>query len=153
LQGLRSTKRDSYGRLVLGDIITSLNSQKVSNGSDLYKILDRCKVGDTVKSPMPLSSHSYDNIRCDIIFKLLMWRFVCNFYRCLSSHPQPTLLMEEPIFQLIRERTKHKKCSRVICVKGDDLAREFAVFVSYRNLIQGERLHAHLEGQFAVQLE
>jgi hypothetical protein len=151
--GLRSTKRDSYGRLVLGDIITSLNSQKVSNGSDLYKILDRCKVGDTVKSPMPLSSHSYDNIRFDIIFKLLMWRFVCNFYRCLSSHPQSTLLMEEPIFQLIRERTKHKNCSIVICVKGDDLAREFAVFVSYRNLIQGERLHAQLEGQFAVQLE
>jgi S1-C subfamily serine protease len=47
LQGLRSTTRDSYGRLVLGDIITSLNNQKVSNGSDLYKILDRCKVGDT----------------------------------------------------------------------------------------------------------
>jgi S1-C subfamily serine protease len=81
--GLRSTSRDSYGRLVLGDIITSLNSQKVSNGSDLYKILDRCKVGDTVKSPMLLSSHSYDNIRSDIIFKLLMWRFVCKFYRCL----------------------------------------------------------------------
>ncbi|KAI5079336.1 hypothetical protein GOP47_0004815 [Adiantum capillus-veneris] len=46
--GLRPTSRDEYGRLVLGDIITSLNGQKVSNGSDLYKILDRCKVGDQV---------------------------------------------------------------------------------------------------------
>lgn len=46
--GLKSTSRDEYGRLVLGDIITSLNGQKVNNGSDLYKILDRCKVGDTV---------------------------------------------------------------------------------------------------------
>ncbi|KAH7301024.1 hypothetical protein KP509_23G008400 [Ceratopteris richardii] len=46
--GLRPTSRDEYGRLVLGDIITSLNGQKVSNGSDLYKILDRCKVGDEV---------------------------------------------------------------------------------------------------------
>ncbi len=58
LQGLRSTTRDSYGRLVLGDVITSLNNQKVSNGSDLYKILDRCKVGDTVKLICLLSSHS-----------------------------------------------------------------------------------------------
>ncbi|KAL2614244.1 hypothetical protein R1flu_025936 [Riccia fluitans] len=47
--GLRPTTRDSYGRLVLGDVITSLNGQKVTNGSDLYKILDRCKVGDTVE--------------------------------------------------------------------------------------------------------
>lgn len=47
--GLRPTKRDSYGRLVLGDVITSVNGKKISNGSDLYRILDRCKVGDTVK--------------------------------------------------------------------------------------------------------
>lgn len=46
--GLRPTKRDAYGRLILGDIITTVNGQKVSNGSDLYKILDRCKVGDKV---------------------------------------------------------------------------------------------------------
>lgn len=46
--GLKPTTRDDYGRLVLGDVITSLNGQKVGNGSDLYKILDRCKVGDTV---------------------------------------------------------------------------------------------------------
>ncbi len=38
-------------------------------------------------------------------------------------------------------------------MNSDDLAREFATFVAYRNLIQEERLHAHLEGQFAVQLE
>ncbi|KAL7094830.1 hypothetical protein ACP275_11G129300 [Erythranthe tilingii] len=46
--GLQSTKRDAYGRLVLGDIITSVNGTKVSNGSDLYRILDQCKVGDNV---------------------------------------------------------------------------------------------------------
>jgi len=49
-QGLQSTKRDGYGRLVLGDIITSVNGTKVSNGSDLYRILDQCKVGDEVNS-------------------------------------------------------------------------------------------------------
>ncbi|XP_021716997.1 protease Do-like 1, chloroplastic [Chenopodium quinoa] len=46
--GLLSTKRDAYGRLILGDIITSVNGKKVSNGSDLYRILDTCKVGDKV---------------------------------------------------------------------------------------------------------
>ncbi|PKA62032.1 Protease Do-like 1, chloroplastic [Apostasia shenzhenica] len=46
--GLKPTKRDAYGRLVLGDIITSVNGKKVVNGSDLYRILDQCKVGDTV---------------------------------------------------------------------------------------------------------
>jgi len=47
-QGLQSTKRDAYGRLVLGDIITSVNGTKVTNGSDLYRILDQCNVGETV---------------------------------------------------------------------------------------------------------
>uniref|UniRef100_A0A803NAL6 PDZ domain-containing protein n=1 Tax=Chenopodium quinoa TaxID=63459 RepID=A0A803NAL6_CHEQI len=46
--GLLSTKRDAYGRLILGDIITSVNGKKVTNGSDLYRILDTCKVGDKV---------------------------------------------------------------------------------------------------------
>uniref|UniRef100_A0A804Q3T0 PDZ domain-containing protein n=1 Tax=Zea mays TaxID=4577 RepID=A0A804Q3T0_MAIZE len=46
--GLQATKRDPYGRLILGDIITSVNGTKVTNGSDLYRILDQCKVGDTV---------------------------------------------------------------------------------------------------------
>ncbi|XP_071710452.1 protease Do-like 1, chloroplastic [Rutidosis leptorrhynchoides] len=46
--GLLSTKRDTYGRLILGDIITSVNGKKVVNGSDLYRILDQCKVGETV---------------------------------------------------------------------------------------------------------
>ncbi|KAL7613688.1 protease Do-like 1, chloroplastic [Lactuca sativa] len=46
--GIVSTKRDAYGRLVLGDIITSVNGKKVANGSDLYRILDQCKVGEKV---------------------------------------------------------------------------------------------------------
>ncbi|KAI4348162.1 hypothetical protein L6164_008918 [Bauhinia variegata] len=47
--GLLPTKRDAYGRLILGDIITSVNGKKVTNGSDLYRILDQCKVGDKVE--------------------------------------------------------------------------------------------------------
>lgn len=50
LQGLKPTKRDAYGRLILGDIITSVNGRKVTNGSDLYRALDQCEVGDEVLS-------------------------------------------------------------------------------------------------------
>ncbi|VFQ91898.1 unnamed protein product [Cuscuta campestris] len=46
--GLLATKRDGFGRLVLGDIITSVNGKKVTNGTDLYRILDQCKVGEKV---------------------------------------------------------------------------------------------------------
>ncbi|XP_078151319.1 degP protease 1 [Carex rostrata] len=46
--GLLATKRDNYGRLILGDIITAINGKKVTTGSDLYRVLDQCKVGDAV---------------------------------------------------------------------------------------------------------
>lgn len=44
--GVRGTTRDEYGRLVLGDIILSVNGQKIKNGSDLYRSLNNKKVGD-----------------------------------------------------------------------------------------------------------
>ena len=47
-QGLRGTSRDAYGRLVLGDIITAINGTTIKNGSDLYRALDGCEVGETV---------------------------------------------------------------------------------------------------------
>lgn len=43
--GIRGTSRDEFGRLVLGDIITAVNGHKVKNSSDLYRELDKCKVG------------------------------------------------------------------------------------------------------------
>ncbi|CAI5947830.1 unnamed protein product [Closterium sp. NIES-65] len=45
--GLRPTSRDNYGRLVLGDIITAIDNHKVRSGTDLYRALDDCQVGDT----------------------------------------------------------------------------------------------------------
>ncbi|GJP32495.1 hypothetical protein CLOM_g17111, partial [Closterium sp. NIES-68] len=36
------------GRLLLGDIITAIDGKPVQSGSDLYKILDKCKSGQTV---------------------------------------------------------------------------------------------------------
>lgn len=46
--GIKGTSRDEYGRLVLGDIITAINKQKIRNASDLYRILDKSQVGDTL---------------------------------------------------------------------------------------------------------
>ncbi len=43
--GMKGTSRDEYGRLVLGDIITGIDGMKVKNSSDLYRLLDQCKVG------------------------------------------------------------------------------------------------------------
>lgn len=55
--GIRGTSRDEYGRLVLGDIITSINGSKVKNSSDLYKLLDKSVVSaDWVA---PASNHEW----------------------------------------------------------------------------------------------
>ncbi|KAE8699667.1 Protease Do-like 1 [Hibiscus syriacus] len=56
-EGLRPTKRDTYGRLILGDIITSVNGKKATNGADLYRILDQCKVGDEVTAEVLRGDH------------------------------------------------------------------------------------------------
>ncbi len=44
--GLKGSSRDEYGRLVLGDIITAVNGVKMKSSSDLYRILDKCQVGN-----------------------------------------------------------------------------------------------------------
>ena len=46
--GLLPTEHDAYGRLILGDIKTMKKKKRISNGSDLYKILGNCKVVDVV---------------------------------------------------------------------------------------------------------
>lgn len=46
--GIKGTSRDKYGRLVLGDIITAMNGKKVRTASDLYKLLDKCDIGDQI---------------------------------------------------------------------------------------------------------
>lgn len=47
--GMVPTTRDSFGRLVLGDIITAVDGRPVRSGSDLYRILDKCEVGQMVE--------------------------------------------------------------------------------------------------------
>ncbi len=57
--GIKGTSRDKYGRLVLGDIITAMNSKRVRTASDLYKLLDKCSIGDVIDMEVCLMLPSY----------------------------------------------------------------------------------------------
>jgi S1-C subfamily serine protease len=46
--GLRPTRRDRFGRLHLGDVILALDGKKVTSTRQLYDLLGRYNVGDTV---------------------------------------------------------------------------------------------------------
>jgi len=47
--GLRGLSQDNDGELVLGDIITSIDGTPVADLDDLYKLLDKKQIGDTVQ--------------------------------------------------------------------------------------------------------
>ena len=47
--GLRPTRRDRRGRIVLGDLIVAIDGNKVSESRDLFRILDSYNIGDKVK--------------------------------------------------------------------------------------------------------
>lgn len=47
--GIRGTSRDDRGRLVLGDIITSLDGKEVKTQKDLFEALDERRPGDRVR--------------------------------------------------------------------------------------------------------
>jgi S1-C subfamily serine protease len=47
--GIRATRRDAFGRLVLGDVIVSIDGQPVRSNDDLVGLLEQRKVGDRVK--------------------------------------------------------------------------------------------------------
>jgi S1-C subfamily serine protease len=46
---LRGTQRSPNGRIRLGDIIIGINKKPVRNYDDLYNILDRIKIGETIE--------------------------------------------------------------------------------------------------------
>lgn len=43
------TRRDQFGRVVLGDVILGVDGQPVKNSADLFRVLDTRKAGDTVR--------------------------------------------------------------------------------------------------------
>src|SRR5262245_52968801 len=47
--GIRPTRRDKSGRIMLGDIITAVDGKKVQSLNDLFLIMEKYKVGDTVE--------------------------------------------------------------------------------------------------------
>jgi S1-C subfamily serine protease len=47
--GFQPTRRNRYGEILLGDIITSIDGEVVKNNGDLYLILEKHKVGDMVE--------------------------------------------------------------------------------------------------------
>lgn len=118
LQGLKSTKRDTYGRLILGDIITSVNGKKVSSGSDLYRVLDQCKVGETVKLhhyclvSSSSSFCSYDSVgeqswknlfspEFFIFFKMNISKWI--FASLLFRHPFQMNFSTDPLSHLLEQ--------------------------------------------------
>jgi S1-C subfamily serine protease len=46
--GIRPTRRDSGGDLQLGDVIVGVNDATISNSDDLFRVLEKYKVGDKV---------------------------------------------------------------------------------------------------------
>jgi S1-C subfamily serine protease len=49
LAGLRGLRQTEDGDFVLGDVIVAINNEKVRDKDDIYKILDRHQIGDTVQ--------------------------------------------------------------------------------------------------------
>jgi S1-C subfamily serine protease len=46
--GIRPTRRESSGRVILGDVITAIEGKRVESPNDLFLILENHQVGDTV---------------------------------------------------------------------------------------------------------
>ena len=47
--GLRGLSQDGTGNVVLGDIITSIDGEKMDDLDDLYRYLDKKQIGDTIQ--------------------------------------------------------------------------------------------------------
>ena len=50
--GIQPTRRDTDGRLRLGDIITTVDGKKVATPNDLFLLLEKYKIGDVVSVSM-----------------------------------------------------------------------------------------------------
>ncbi len=46
--GLRGTQRNDLGKIVLGDLIVAIGGEPVRTNDDLFRVIDRHKVGETV---------------------------------------------------------------------------------------------------------
>jgi S1-C subfamily serine protease len=46
--GLKGMTQDQYGRIYLGDVILKVEDQDVNNLDDIYQVIEKKKIGDTV---------------------------------------------------------------------------------------------------------
>ena len=47
--GLRGISQDGTGNAILGDVITSIDGEKMADLDDLYRYLDKKQIGDTIQ--------------------------------------------------------------------------------------------------------
>ena len=47
--GLKGMLQDQFGRIYLGDVILSVDGQEVNSLDDIYQVLDKKKIGDSVE--------------------------------------------------------------------------------------------------------
>jgi len=47
--GLRGTRRNEYGEILMGDVITAIDGHSVRSNDDFYRVLDTRQVGETIK--------------------------------------------------------------------------------------------------------
>lgn len=59
--GIRSTQRRANGNIILGDIITGIDGEAISNENDLFRAIEKHRVGDVVsvevlRQPQPAAA-------------------------------------------------------------------------------------------------
>jgi S1-C subfamily serine protease len=63
--GLRPTREDSFGNLILGDLIVAADGKPIRDVNDLFRVLDAHEVGDTVRFTIVR-----DNRKADVEIRL-----------------------------------------------------------------------------------
>jgi len=56
--GLKGLSRDADGATIIGDIITSIDGEKLEDLDDLYRLLDKKQIGDTIRVEVYRSGRS-----------------------------------------------------------------------------------------------
>ena len=78
--GLKGTSRDADGRLVLGDIIERVDGKKIKTSADLYRALDKAKVGQVVDLEL-LRKESKDHVQVPRLFLYVAYVPCCALTR------------------------------------------------------------------------
>ncbi|MCA9267878.1 MAG: trypsin-like peptidase domain-containing protein, partial [Planctomycetales bacterium] len=64
--GFRSTSIDDQEQILLGDIVTAIDGQAIRTSDDLFKILDRRNVGDTVQVRLLRAARTAEEQQVDV---------------------------------------------------------------------------------------